>query len=253
MSTDRIGEPWSGSTYNGFSGPSAPTPHREPQGSAPPAVSRKLLIGGVAGAVALGLVFGLWARPNFGEDGKAREPMRPVPQSQAALPIEVTAPVMPPVPKSTGRMEVLPQDMARGAALPPVTVVPSSRVIAVEPVPAPPPQERVVAPSPVAVSPQPRDASARVAGAEPSFDCRYARSNAEQMVCGDPRLAAADRRLDRAFNRAVAAGVPARELRAEQDDWMQIREDAARRSPRAVASIYEQRIQELNELADGSY
>uniref|UniRef100_UPI0035AE25B3 lysozyme inhibitor LprI family protein n=1 Tax=Phenylobacterium sp. TaxID=1871053 RepID=UPI0035AE25B3 len=68
---------------------------------------------------------------------------------------------------------------------------------------------------------------------------------------GDPELAAADRRLARAYNRAVASGVPARALRAEQDDWLSIRDDAARRSPDAVASVYEQRIRELNDLAEG--
>jgi uncharacterized protein len=71
----------------------------------------------------------------------------------------------------------------------------------------------------------------------------------EQMVCGDARLARLDRRLNRAFERAVESGVPYRELRDEQDDWLGIREDAAHRSPDAVASVYRQRIAELNDLA----
>jgi uncharacterized protein len=69
------------------------------------------------------------------------------------------------------------------------------------------------------------------------------------MVCADPELAAADRRLNRAYERAIQAGVPRRYLRAEQDDWLSIREQAARRSPRAVANIYDQRIAELNDMA----
>jgi uncharacterized protein len=122
------------------------------------------------------------------------------------------------------------------AAAPPPVVVPRSAPEAAAPVVA-----RAPDPAPLA---EPRRERAN-----PSFNCRYARSVSERMVCGDPELAAADRRLARAYDRAVAAGVPARGLRAEQDDWLSIRDDAARHSPDAVASVYEQRIRELNALA----
>ncbi|MCR5873756.1 hypothetical protein LRS10_05935 [Phenylobacterium sp. J426] len=85
--------------------------------------------------------------------------------------------------------------------------------------------------------------------ARPSFDCRYAGTRAERMVCGDAELARLDRQLDRAFDRAVSSGIPYRALRAEQDDWLSIREQAARRSPEAVESIYRQRIAELDDLS----
>ena len=68
-----------------------------------------------------------------------------------------------------------------------------------------------------------------------------------------PRLAmliAADRQLNRAYDRALRAGVPASELAADQDQWMASREDAALRSPRALARLYDQRIAELNAWAD---
>lgn len=91
--------------------------------------------------------------------------------------------------------------------------------------------------------------SAPPARARPSVDCRDARSYGQRMVCEDPALAAADRRMNRAYARALAAGVPADELQAEQNDWLSIREDAARRSPDAVRSIYEQRIDDLRALA----
>jgi uncharacterized protein len=84
----------------------------------------------------------------------------------------------------------------------------------------------------------------------PSFDCRYARSRSQQMVCADPALARADRELDEAYRRALESSVMRPALEAEQDDWVTIREDAARYSPRAVASVYQQRIRELNALAD---
>jgi uncharacterized protein len=81
-------------------------------------------------------------------------------------------------------------------------------------------------------------------------DCQTAGSLAAQMVCADPELSAADRELNQAYRRALRSGVPPEQLRQDQRDWLAIREDAARRSPRAVASIYEQRIDELNEIAD---
>jgi len=70
------------------------------------------------------------------------------------------------------------------------------------------------------------------------------------MVCADPALASADRQMARAYQRALRAGAAPGELRQEQRDWMAIREDAARQSPRALAQIYDQRIQELNQIAD---
>ncbi|HVI31894.1 lysozyme inhibitor LprI family protein [Phenylobacterium sp.] len=258
MPKDPIGEPWAGTTYNGFAGQAAVSP---PAASRPPQdrIPRKLVIGGVAGAVALGLVFGLWARPDFGDDGRAREPMKAVTQAEAVsppVPVEVAAPVPPPTPRADGPLEVLPPELARAAPAPAAGPAPMVRAEA----PRPP---VVVAPSasessaPVvarAPEPAPFVPPRRRADANPSFNCRYARSTSEEMVCADPQLAAADRRLNRAYERAIASGIPARELRAEQDDWLGIREDAARRSPRAVASVYEQRIRELNALAeDGEY
>ncbi len=68
------------------------------------------------------------------------------------------------------------------------------------------------------------------------------------MVCGDPQLAAADRRLNRAYREAIQAGVPERELRRAQDRWLGVREDAAS-DPAALAAEYEHRIRELQSFA----
>jgi uncharacterized protein len=84
---------------------------------------------------------------------------------------------------------------------------------------------------------------------QPSFDCREARTPSQQMICSDPRLAEADRRMSRAYEAALAAGAQQEDLRSEQADWLSIREDAARRSKRAVMNIYEQRTEELEALA----
>ncbi len=85
-------------------------------------------------------------------------------------------------------------------------------------------------------------------GGRPSFNCRYARTRSERLVCGDAGLARLDRDLNRAFESAVASGVSRRALRAEQDSWLAVRESAAG-DPQAVADIYALRIEELRDVA----
>ncbi|WP_395674523.1 lysozyme inhibitor LprI family protein [Phenylobacterium sp.] len=225
MANDPIGE-----TYNGFAG-RGPEPAAKP----PRRLDRRLILGGVAGALVLGLGLGLLSRPQFVEPAD-RRPMQPV----TPVPVEVLAPAPQPMPKVAGRLEVLPPDMARQAAAAPVVRAPA----------APDTGEPVVARAPMGPPVGLPEIIRAPRRASPSFDCGSARTQAEAMVCADPDLAAADRRLSRAYERAIDAGVPRRELRAEQDDWLAIREDAARRSPDAVASIYEQRTRELNDLAE---
>jgi uncharacterized protein YecT (DUF1311 family) len=84
-------------------------------------------------------------------------------------------------------------------------------------------------------------------GRGPSFNCRYARSTSERLVCDDGELAALDRRLNAAFEDAIAAGAPRRELRLEQDRWLAQREAAAP-DRNAVRDAYRRRIRELDAL-----
>ena len=70
------------------------------------------------------------------------------------------------------------------------------------------------------------------------------------MVCEDPALTATDRELNRAYRRALRSGTAPSALRADQRDWLAIREDAAHRSRHALESVYRQRIEELNALAE---
>ena len=112
--------------------------------------------------------------------------------------------------------------------------------------PAPQPHQPQPQP-PAAAAPEPPPALAR---AEPAPDCADARTPARRMVCEDPQLAAADRRMARAYRAAVAAGAPERQLRLEQRDWLDLRDDAARRSRRAVADVYQQRIEDLEQWRD---
>lgn len=177
---------------------------------------------------------------------------QPVLETPATKPLEVVVvapPPPPPVPKTGERLEVLPRTGAAPARTPlaevviPVTPAPPRLVAEAEPPPLP-----VEAPS---VVPASREASARTAPEPRRFNaCRDAPSRAYEMVCSDMRLAEADRRMKRAYSAALAAGVPPDELRRDQEDWLDVREDAARISRRAVADIYRQRTRELFAMAD---
>lgn len=189
-----------------------------------PRLGRKALIGGIALACVLGVGLGLAARPQLTANAPRPAAMAPSSKTVERQMDIVMAEPQPqaPAPKSTP-LEVMSPELAQAAE-------------AVTPPPAPT-REPVVEPQYVEAS--------------PSYDCREASSPAEEMVCSDPALAAADRHLARAFQRAIKAGAPYDLLRAEQDDWLAIREDAARHSPRAVAAIYDQRIGQLNAMARG--
>lgn len=258
MTHDRPDAPTKGSTYNGFAGPPRDAePMLRFDGRPPPAPRRNrkpLIVAGVAGALGLGVLVGLMARPQLVTDRETR-PMAPVTTAATEGQMEIAvAPEPPPTPApattNDAPLEVLPPEYASAAQARAAEASARAPVI-VPSTPAPPaatsPPRVEPEPPVVAIAPPPRRFE------RPSFDCADAGTRAERMVCEDPALAAADRRLARAFRRATESGVPYRELRAEQDDWLEIREDAARRSPAAVASIYEQRIQELNAMARGEY
>lgn len=173
----------------------------------------------------------------------------------AARPMNVqVAEVTPlPVPSVDGeKLEVLPRNA--GAATPdPVRAPPPPRAaLSVAPVPtpvtkaeAPPGQDAV------ATAPPPSEPSSAVR--RPSYDCADQPSAARAMVCRDAGLARMDQRMKQAYVAALAAGVPEEELAAEQDDWLSIREEAARYSRRSVVNIYRQRIDELESMSERNW
>jgi uncharacterized protein len=69
------------------------------------------------------------------------------------------------------------------------------------------------------------------------------------LVCSNPQLGAADRRLNRAYQQARAAGVPDSQLERQQQRWLAARSAAAREAPWAVQDVYQARIAELNGMA----
>lgn len=203
-----------------------------------PRWGRRLLTG-VLVAVPLGVVLGYMAQPH----------------------LEVKAPARPPTP--VVQRPAAPWDLGAGAATPATNVAaeaPQAETdgaadqFALPPPPPPlPPLPRraaVAPPQPVfAVSAAPPQSREVREEAPPGPDCRLAPSWADQMVCEDPELAAAERRLGDAFEQAVAAGITRRSLNREQRQWLRARDEAARDSRQAVRQVYEQRIAELLEIA----
>lgn len=86
--------------------------------------------------------------------------------------------------------------------------------------------------------------------ARPSFNCRYARSRVERMICGSPDLAARDRRMAALYYRTNDGADPVvrRRLSASRLRFLAYRD----RCPDAgcVAAAYEDRMDEIVDLAD---
>lgn len=208
---------------------------------------RRSLRGGLllaaGGAVALGLAAGLWVRPNLGSthDTDAAE------RAATGLPIEVQKPAPPaPIPASDGKLEVLPPDAAAAAQRPPQQSAWASIFSELEPPPPlPPARGDSAAPQPRVAALTPPAPATPAAPAAAATDCA-AGGLADQMVCSDGDLAEIDREMTRAYRRALRAGASPAALRADQRDWLGIREEAAHHSRRALAQVYAQRIEELN-------
>ncbi len=187
----------------------------------------------VAGALGLGMGIGVWMTPMLGDSNPFLAPRAetaPLAMS-VALP-STTAPAAPDV-APTG-VESLPEDPAISAAVAaPADPEPTAR--------AADPPKRVKVAAARAKAPTP----ARTAGG-----CSPDGSRAKVTLCAEPAIAAADQDMERAFQRALRAGVPGKALRAEQDAWLNVREEAARRSPSDLAEAYAQRVADLNALAD---
>jgi hypothetical protein len=96
------------------------------------------------------------------------------------------------------------------------------------------------------------EASPRRATARPSFNCRYARTRSEKMVCDSERLAARDRQMAGMFYSAmdVADRRTRRELNRTRDRFLSYRDRC--RSESCVAEAYEGRMQEISDIMAAS-
>jgi uncharacterized protein YecT (DUF1311 family) len=153
------------------------------------------------------------------------------PTANAPAPVPVTLPPEAPIGLRQGE-----GDPPR---LPPmVTAAPKAPPDPPPPVIAPAPAERLALGPITPPSAQPK--------AAPSFDCAGARSRAEQAVCGDPGLALADRRLNQAYDRAMASAPDRAALHDDQARWLAER-DALGADHSSLSAAYEARIQTLAE------
>ncbi|MDB5433062.1 MAG: hypothetical protein JWP35_4178 [Caulobacter sp.] len=190
---------------------------------------QQVFIGGLIVAPLLAVGLGLLAAPHL----DSHRAMQPVSAETMRIQLAKTANT--------------PVDMTPGAKLQVLSSsTPAAPVAVVRPVDAPLPAPITAAPPEPAVIPVDQR-PARGAG----FDCGAARSPAEMMVCYDPSLAAADRRMQRAWRRALDSGASHDELRRDQRAWLRDRDEAALDSPEAVRSLYVQRTRELEDAADG--
>ncbi|HEX2762321.1 MAG TPA: hypothetical protein VHM92_00560 [Allosphingosinicella sp.] len=142
-----------------------------------------------------------------------------------------------------------------GTAVPKIALGPTSEPppAATPPLPAPqeappaPPPPAPAAPSPAATPPQP---VGRVT-VRPSFNCRYAKTRTEKMVCTSPRLAALDREMASLFYALLANANPGTRshLRRSRDAFLVRREGCG--SEACVDSAYRSRMAELRRIAQG--
>jgi hypothetical protein len=120
--------------------------------------------------------------------------------------------------------------------------------------PAAPPQVATAtpaAPPPPARSQAPAPAVATVGGGvRPSYNCRYARTRSEKLVCGSPALAARDRTMSAIYYRAIAGADPVtkREIRSSRDAFLARRERCGG-SEVCINAVYGERIAEIRGLA----
>lgn len=134
---------------------------------------------------------------------------------------------------------------------------PMPKIVAVPQPSAPPgapPQPAVVEPVPApAARParaEPPTPAPRVT-ARPSFNCRYARTRTEKMICGSPRLAARDREMASLWYALMAGADPATRshLRRSRDAFLERRERCS--SEGCVDAAYASRMAELRRIAQG--
>jgi uncharacterized protein len=82
-----------------------------------------------------------------------------------------------------------------------------------------------------------------------SFNCRYARSADEVLICQEPQLSRLDEELSAVYARVRnrTRGSDLEELTAEQASWLRGRKECSR-DYRCIESYYRRRIAQLREF-----
>jgi hypothetical protein len=203
-------------------GETAPLDETDEEGSTAPALVLALVV-----TLAVGLALGLWLRPTLDE-------ALGHPPSPASVAVASVTPAPPQIDTSAIDAPAPARQTAAAMSLQ-ITTAPTEA-------PAPP-----RAADPPAGPARSADKAATKATAKVAAVplCAPGGSKADQMVCADPALSAADHDLRKAAERAAnAGGTP------DQVDWLVTREAAARRSPQALKEAYLRRTAELEGLAE---
>ncbi|HEX7812875.1 MAG TPA: lysozyme inhibitor LprI family protein [Burkholderiales bacterium] len=82
------------------------------------------------------------------------------------------------------------------------------------------------------------------APAWPAMDCSRTRSNAEKMLCSNPRLMQADEQLAYAYRGAIRRGVNPQELIESQRSWIRDARDVCN-DTECMLRAYQDRIGDL--------
>jgi hypothetical protein len=151
----------------------------------------------------------------------------------------------------TAKAVTMPQPSAPPGAPPQV----AASVPAPAPAPAPAlaepkPSAAIARPRPAAPAPTAATAQAAIAAARPSYNCRYARTRSEKLVCSSPALAARDRTMSAIYYRAIAGADPVtkREIRVSRDSFLARRERCGG-NEECINAVYGERIAEIRGLA----
>ena len=132
----------------------------------------------------------------------------------------------------------------------PIPAPPTAAEPPAEPAPAPAP-EPAPPPAKAAPAPKPEAPPSGPVAARPSFNCRYAKTATEKMVCASPALAAKDRQMASIYYAAMAdadAGTR-RHLRRSRDAFLATRERCGSES--CVRAAYDSRIAEIRSIVRG--
>ena len=150
-------------------------------------------------------------------------------------------------------------ELAKGPAAPAVAPPAPEPALVAAPPPSAPRAPTARAPTPAPVPPaRPKSQAAprasqpapvrAAATSRPSFNCRYARSSSERMVCSSDRLAAKDRAMSSLFYSALADadGRTRTALRRSRDRFLSYRERCG--SEACVADAYDGRMAEIRDI-----
>jgi uncharacterized protein YecT (DUF1311 family) len=115
------------------------------------------------------------------------------------------------------------------------------------PVAQPPPLSEPSEPSP------PAEVTPPAASANPSFNCRLARTRGEIAVCNDAGLAALDRQMAAHFNRAMSQGSSSQRalLQRTRNRFLGYRDSCS--SDSCIADAYRGRMREIEDIMAGRW